>query len=241
MSDEEAKAKQEIAKTTGKGIDLAEKAGGFFSRVFGLPIEDTVGALWGDKIRTFRIKNAIDLANSVQEKMDQNDITDVRVVAPKIAIPLIESASLEDDPIIIEMWENLLLSAVNSAEEEIDKNYVKTLDLFTGSTALFLSYLYENRFVTRPARPWEERESGKDTITVLGKFSYHNLKNATYSDHDIRSLIRFGVVDSTYRTIQLGEHDDRTDLEFEYYVSNGIEEFEFTDFGINFCGRVIGK
>ena len=71
MSDEEAKAAQEVAKAAGKAIDAADKAGGFFARVFGQPIEDTVGVFWGDPIRTRRFERRIDLALRAQKNWKQ--------------------------------------------------------------------------------------------------------------------------------------------------------------------------
>jgi len=131
MSDEEAKAVQEVAKATGKGIDAAEKAGGFLNRVLGQPIEDTVGVLWGDKIRARRIERAIDLSVSVQKKLEDAGVVDIRPITEKVGIPLIENATLEGDPDVQDMYANLLFNAINPASGEIDIQFVKTIENLT--------------------------------------------------------------------------------------------------------------
>lgn len=224
MSDEKAKAVQEVAKATGKAIDAADKAGNFFSRVFGQPIEDTVGTFWGDPIRTRRIERGIDLSVRVQKKLQEAGTSDIQSIADKVGVPLIESATLEDEPTLKEMWVNLLVAAVSGYE--VEKNFVKTLDLFTPSNARLLNYLYPLRY----AKNHELRKfSAGDACSEAG-----------VEEHDVRSLIRFGIVDSTYSEITYGTGHNRSGtFDLTAPISNGLEEFEFTDFGLNFSECII--
>jgi hypothetical protein len=240
-SDENAKAVQEVAKATGKAIDAAEKAGGFFSRVFGQPIEDTVGRFWGDPIRAARIENGIALSLRVQKKLTENGVENIEPIELSVGVPLIEAATLETDTLLKEMWSNLLASAIDPSKEDVDKSYVKVLELLTPTNALFLKWLWENRFTTRKARPWEIKKGSSKDIVVDQAFNYRNMSGKVdYSDHDVRSLIRFGIVDSTYREFSRSEHDDRIGAyEDKFYISNGTEEFQLTDFGKAFCASII--
>lgn len=63
MSDdivESAKAIQEVAKATQKGIDVSEKLGGFLAKVFGGPMEELAGMV-GDKLRVMRWERKLPL------------------------------------------------------------------------------------------------------------------------------------------------------------------------------------
>jgi len=224
MNDEEAKAVKEVAITTRKALESADKAGGFFSRIFGDGIEATFGR-WADNKIAERNINRIDLVVKVQAKLEDAGITDIRELPLKIGIPLLESASLEDEPVLKEMWENLLVSAVSDCE--VEKHYVKTLDLFTPSNAYLLNYLFPLRYLKNHR---------------LNKFSADDVcRKAGVEEHDIRSLIRFGIVDSTYSEIVYGEgHDNRYGhYDKKMTVSNGLKEFEFTEFGLSFSRCII--
>ena len=142
MSDEKAKAVQAVAKAVEKGLDSVDKVGGFFSRVFGQPIEDTVGVYWGDNIRAKRIERAIDLTVKVQKKLKDAGIVDIRPITEKIGLPLIENATLEDDPILKEMYANLLFNAINPESSEIDIQYVNTLKALTKGDILLFETIF---------------------------------------------------------------------------------------------------
>src|SRR4051812_33283160 len=91
-----ADATTEIAKTGGKVIDAASSAGRFFERIMGDLITDSVGLL-SDRLKYYRIERAILLANKVENRLKEKNITNIRIVSPKIALPLIEHATIEDD------------------------------------------------------------------------------------------------------------------------------------------------
>ena len=84
---EGAKAIQETAKATGKAID-------------GL-------------LKYYRIERAALLATKTEERLRKRGIETTVPVAPKMAIPLIENATLEDDDELHTLWANLLANAVN--------------------------------------------------------------------------------------------------------------------------------
>jgi hypothetical protein len=57
ISDEQTKAIQEVAKTTGTGLDLVGKAGFYVGWVLGTVPSDLVGLLGGDWLSRVRIRN----------------------------------------------------------------------------------------------------------------------------------------------------------------------------------------
>lgn len=110
---ESAKAVQEVAKATGKALDGLQSSGKFFDRVFGGLVEDGVGIV-ADKVKYFRFDRAVKLAEKAEATLERRGLTeDTRSVPPKIALPLIENATLEDDEELHTLWANLLANAMD--------------------------------------------------------------------------------------------------------------------------------
>ena len=65
IGDEQAKAIQAVAKTTEKFAEIAEKVGGFVSKVIG-PASDQVGGILEDWTRFYRYKNLLSIADKVE-------------------------------------------------------------------------------------------------------------------------------------------------------------------------------
>ena len=64
MSDEEAKAVQEVAKATGKSVDLVRSTGKFLDQVLGGSIREVGGIVW-DKAQYWRFLNQISIIDKV--------------------------------------------------------------------------------------------------------------------------------------------------------------------------------
>jgi hypothetical protein len=63
---ETAKAVQEVAKATGKAIDLVRDIGPFVNKVLGNPIADIAGMAIGDPIHEIRKRNQARLAQNTE-------------------------------------------------------------------------------------------------------------------------------------------------------------------------------
>jgi len=116
---ETAKATQEVAKATVKGLEVSEKVGGFFAKVLGEPLEMATGIL-GDKLKFMRWERQVRLIDRVQEinsnrKIDGKEIP----VSPKLAIPIIENASLEENDVLQDLWAKLMSSAQGKESSNI--------------------------------------------------------------------------------------------------------------------------
>ena len=120
MSDElieGAKATQEVAKTTGKAIELGQELVGFFKQVFGELITDTVG-IAADWIKSYRQERLLVLAEKTNARLKARGISQTITVAPKLGVPLLQHASLEEDDDLMEMWANLLVNTMDPGSEE---------------------------------------------------------------------------------------------------------------------------
>lgn len=242
LGDEKAKAIQEVAKTTGKAISAAEKAGGFFSRIFGDGVEAKVG-VWSDNAVAKRQINAIDLAVNVQAKLDEVGITEIRALPMKVGFPLIEHASLEEEDDLKEMFANLLLSALNPESESIEKKYVSVLSDMSSKEAILLKFLYEHKF-TENGYPGHQKVS-------FGVKSYRSYRigdinrYANASEDDVRSLMRMGILKSLRVDMNINFDSSNRSLfgsrtkKPVYGIYTDIEQTAFTEFGIDFASRVI--
>ena len=116
---EASKAATQIAKTTEKALDAAREAGGFISRFVAGPLEQGMG-IFEDRLRYMRWERQLRLMRRSEEVLrDLGLSAPTRAVPLKIAIPLLQSASMEDEDELQDRWVNLLVNAAD-AESGID-------------------------------------------------------------------------------------------------------------------------
>jgi Abortive infection alpha len=116
MSDEvteSAKAIQEIAKTTGQAINVADKLGQFFARIMKEPIDSTCGML-ADTLKFKRWERQIALMEKaekiiIEKKLNQS----FRQISPKLALPIFQNASIEDEESLHDIWAKLLVASID--------------------------------------------------------------------------------------------------------------------------------
>lgn len=154
--EEVSKAIQETAKFGTKGLEVAERAGGFFAKVFLLPANEISGIIT-DKLRFIRWSRLIDMADEVENILRDRGITNTRPVTPKIALPIFEKASLEDDRILHELWNNLLVNAMNPEfNSEIRYGFIEIINNITAQEALLLEIFYNTLLKDNHHRPLEK-------------------------------------------------------------------------------------
>ncbi len=207
---EAAKALQEVAKTSNNAIDAVRNTGAFLNRVFGRAIEDTVGLLWTDKIAARRIEAAIysrerleSLAHKVQSRLVEKGVVNIRAIPPKVALSLLEYATVEDEEDLHTLWANLMATGMDASEEGIHRKYVTTLGEMTAIDAFVLSSMFEEA----------EKETSKKETGDLS-LAYGPGVDGTNA-HDPVSVItlnRLGLIEPAYikfKTFEPGGHDDR--------------------------------
>jgi hypothetical protein len=111
--EETAKAVQEVAKTTQRGIEATQQVGSFLSDLIDEPLEAVVGILT-DRLQFIRAGCQLRLVERWRDVLRARNIQGaLRIVPPKLAFPIIENASLEEDGELQDLWINLLASAVD--------------------------------------------------------------------------------------------------------------------------------
>lgn len=156
MSEENAKAAQELAKATSKGLDILRDAAPFIERVFGPPVENAVG-LVSDRLQYFRLTQFLSLRERVTNRLNKQGITDTRSVPPYIALPLIEAATITESDDIQELWAGLMANALDPAfKEDIRSAYISIIKDLSPLDARVLQLV--NDGVNNFAQTWSSGE-----------------------------------------------------------------------------------
>ncbi|WP_421955641.1 hypothetical protein [Polaromonas sp.] len=143
MSDpttEGAKALQEIAKATGKGIDAAREAGGFIAKYVHGPLEQAMG-IWTDKLKYTRWERQVTFMHRANAKLDELGLSEPTHALPlKIAIPILQEGSMEEEDYLQDRWANLLVNA--SSGLEVRATYISMLRDMTSMDVQILALIY---------------------------------------------------------------------------------------------------
>ena len=140
---ESSKAVQEVAKTAGKAIDITREFGGFISRYVSGPLEQGVG-IFEDKLRYMRWERQNRFMDQVSQRMTQlGEDGPTQPIPLKLAIPLFQAASLEDDDYLQDMWVKLLVNAsISERKIELRRAHIDILERLSPIEALILERIY---------------------------------------------------------------------------------------------------
>ncbi len=242
---ESAKALQEVAKTGGKLIDASGRAGGWLDRIFGQGIEDTVALHWSDRIRARRIERAIydwerltELMRKVDSRLNAKSIPNLRLVPPKIALAIIEHATVEDDNDLHSLWANLLTTGLDAAADQIHKKYISVLaDLTRDDAVVFKALCQQWLDPNKPPKP-----------DRYGSLTYGPAVDGAAS-HDTVSIItlnRLGLISPGYIDFTSYAPNEERDYKnpepfngTDVRTYGNLDVVEVTDFGIAFYKAVI--
>lgn len=144
---ETAKAVQEVAKTAGKAIDASEKFGGFISRFISGSLEQGMG-IFEDKLKYMRWERQLRLMKRAEQMMSELGIEGpTRAIPLKLAVPLLQAASFEDDDYLQDLWARLLVNGANaSSGVDLQRAYIDILERLTPLEAVILEKIYSLPF-----------------------------------------------------------------------------------------------
>lgn len=110
---ETSEAAKEIAKAAGKGLDLLNKFGSFIGDATGDPIK-TLSGILNDQLLLWRHQRGVRFYLRFEEEREKLGLGEgFRFVPPKLAVPIIENAILEDNDDLQDIWINLFTSAID--------------------------------------------------------------------------------------------------------------------------------
>ena len=141
-TEEIAKAIQSVSRFGEQSLKTSEKLGGFFARVFQEPAFEVAGIIT-DRLRFVRWKRMVQISGEVDSILARRGIENTSAVSPKFALPLLEEASLEDEPGLQRLWNNLLANAMDPTHEEEPRTaYLTVIKEITAGDALILGRMY---------------------------------------------------------------------------------------------------
>lgn len=146
MSDAEeiAKAVQSVAKLGDTALDTSQKIGGFLGRVFKGPFEEVSGIVT-DKLRFVRWQRLVTISDEVNKILERRGVSETRSVPPKLALPIFEEGSLEEDLTIQQLWNHLLANAMDpNFNDELRYGFIDMIKNITGIEAMILDKFYEH-------------------------------------------------------------------------------------------------
>lgn len=224
LQDGEAKALQAVAETAGKAIEASQDMGKFINRIFGGLIEDSVGLL-ADKLKYYRAEKLIALHEKTKKKLQDQGVTSTHPVLPKIGIPLIEQATIEDNDELHSLWANMLANAMNPEHAgTIKRRYISILSDMEPLDVLILDKLIKEY----AAIPSDKKEAALFDRAKLSQVLNVSLEQCEIS---LRNLMRLGclkpgVIHNT--NISVGGHSPSTykDTEFVGITALGLEFYK---------------
>ena len=108
---DEAKAVAEVAKATGKVLDVAAMLGGFLSRFVSAPL-DQLSGIAEDRLKFMRWERQVTLVSKAESILESRGMTQAtRAVPLNIAIPILQAGSLEENDELQDIWANMLVNA----------------------------------------------------------------------------------------------------------------------------------
>jgi hypothetical protein len=119
ISDEQAKAMQEMAKLASKIVDASSGIGRYVDRVLGHVPDNLVGYFGGDYLAEVRTRNAERLRADTEEIRRRRGTQERVDVSPSIAIPLVQAAIDEDRADLKDLWARLLAAAMDPARTHL--------------------------------------------------------------------------------------------------------------------------
>lgn len=194
--DDQEKAAGEIAKAVGKGIDAAREAGGFLSKYIGGPLEEAMGILQ-DRLKFIRWEKKLCLLGKANTILAQKGpYLQRRPVPLKLAIPILEDGSLEEDNSLQDIWAQLLANAADaSSGVEVRRAFLTILNDLSPLDARNVKAIYG------VSDPMDHR--GIATIGLPATAFARSTEDAHMIALDpeievsIRNLVRLGLVEPT--------------------------------------------
>jgi hypothetical protein len=236
MSDEiieTAKATREIAKTAGKAIEATEKLGGFVAKIIKEPLEATIGILT-DRLRYIRWERQIRLADRCNEIIgDRNLHRNTRVVAPQLAFPIIQNASLEEDDILQDLWANLLVRAMDASSEIPRRAFIDIIKQLESMDVRLLEFIYSTYLQRRALK---KSNFSAEEIKI---YKHEILENFEINDNvyktAIDNLMRVRLVSSYVEESDVETKDPDGSYDFhEVSIHHGYDIICITSFGVSF-------
>ena len=216
-----------LAKALESVADLLHRIAG--------PLADEVGDSFAISYRPYRVKLGLKALQKTQRMLKEAGISP-QAVPPRLFLPMMEAASIEDDEDLHTHWAALLANAAASPDL-VHPSYIEVLKQLTPVEARLLDALYR----IAKGKQWQKVE----TTAVTGEeFKAAGPRLSTW----FNNLIRLGLVQISFDidresreikvkvpNIDMSKWQGFAGVEGEGYFDGELEEtYLFTDFAVDF-------
>ncbi|MBU6441866.1 MAG: DUF4393 domain-containing protein [Betaproteobacteria bacterium] len=146
-TNEQARAVRAVADAAKQAIQAGQQLGSFISRYIGGPLEQGIG-IWEDKLRYLRWERQIRFMTQADKYIKLCGLPRPdRAVPLKIALPIFQAASIEEDDGLQDRWAILLANAGNSSSGiDVQRAFVSILEEISPLQAKILDLIYDLPF-----------------------------------------------------------------------------------------------
>jgi len=143
ISQSSARNCKKLQKPQAKRLMLAREFGGFISRFVAGSDEQGIGIV-EDKLKYMRWERQLRLMQRADQLLQEIDLPQpTRHIPLKLAIPLLEAVSLEDDDYLQDLWAKFLVNAANNGSQlTLQRAHIAILEQLTPLEAAILKMMY---------------------------------------------------------------------------------------------------
>lgn len=181
ISEEQAKAVQEVAKAVGQGIEAASKFFSWCADAVGDAPRNAFARVIGDRLYHSRIRNIYKLQVRTEEILNQRGVHDRKPVSEDIATPLFDAARQQDSDELRELYAGLLAAAMDPARANtVRLEFVEAVKRFHPQDAVMMKMLRQH--------------SGQLMPNTRDFFASHLKISADASEVALRNLANIGCI-----------------------------------------------
>lgn len=126
--------KESVKQTLAPVQDIVRQVSG--------PAATEVGLILGDYFRVWRLKRAVRLLEDVKQAASDSGLT-LKPVAPRLLFPILDAATLEEEPELHRRWVALLTNAATSFDGEMLPSFPDVLKQLVSAEVQLLDRAYD--------------------------------------------------------------------------------------------------
>lgn len=162
----------------------------FFDGVVPQFIKET-GGIMADTVKFWRFKNQVGILKKANKIIEENNLQKHQVPL-KILVPLLESASLEEEETLQDMWASLLVNTT-TGEENVRPIFISILKEISYIEAIILNIIHVSKSMEEATLLDILEKDGhnkKHAVIAIDNLRRLNLcKNKTYQAPSVNSLL----------------------------------------------------
>lgn len=132
LMSEEHQTVREVARVSGKVIDVASEMGRFIAKITSGPLEQA-SLIWEDRLKYTRAANQLKLIKKFDNLLKKRRMTKpTRTIPLSFAVPLLQAATLEEDGGLQDLWAAMLANAADECvDTQLRRAFVSILEEMT--------------------------------------------------------------------------------------------------------------